>query len=245
MLLLYAALTVLGVVFDFPEILRKPAAERLDLFARHAGIVRPTYWLLALTGFTQISMTVLLAQSLPARGRTVVLFGLIFGVLAGALQTLGFIRWAVLIPYLAQAMSDPAVPDLTRQAIALVEGSFNRYAGMAVGEHTATLCLAVWTLCLGLALRGPAPVDRRLGTMGVFLAPVAVLVALEPLGVAGPVPGLLGDVAFPAWIVWLVVIAASLWRADARTAVGPRLTWRTAVWGAVLYGILAGPQLVA
>ncbi len=235
---------MLGVVFEFPEILRKPATERLDLFGRHSAIIRPVYWVLALTGFTQIAMAVLLAQSLPARSRTVVLLGLVFGVLAGAFQTLGFVRWAVLIPYLAQAMGDPAVPDVTRQAIALVEGSFNRYAGMAVGEHAATLSLSAWTLCLGLAFRGPAPLDRRLGTVGLALAPAAFLVALEPLGFAARALAVLTAVAWPAWIVWLVVVAASLWRADETTATGPPLTWRTAVWAAALYAILAAPQLV-
>ncbi len=240
-LLLYAGYTVLALVFDFPDVLRRPAVERLDLFVRQATVVRPAYWLLALTGFTQIVMAALLYQSLPARGRTVALLGLIFGVLAGALQTLGFIRWAILVPYLARAMGDPGLPDVTRQAVALVEGAFNRYAGMAVGEHLANLCLFLWTLCVGIAFRGPGPVDRRLGTIGIALAPLALLLALEQLDIAPRALGLVTDLVFPAWVVWLVVVAAALWRADPASMTGPRLTWRTAVWAGALFVVLAAP----
>lgn len=242
-LVLYAAFTVLAVVFQFPDVLRGPAAERLDLFLRTATLVRPTYWVLALTGFTQIAMAVLLFQSFPERGRTLPLFGLVFGVLAGILQTIGFIRWAILVPYLARAMGDPTVPDVTRQAIALVEGSFNRYAGMAIGEHTANLCLCLWTLCVALVMRRTPLFDRRLGIAGLILAPVAFVLALEQLDVGGGLLARVVDVGFPAWIVWLVVTATSLLRTDPASGAGPPLTWRTATWAGVLYVVLAVPML--
>lgn len=243
-LLVYAAFTVLTLVFDFPEVLRRPATERLDLFQRVQDVVRPAYWLLTLTGFTQIGLAVFLHQTFRDRGRTLAVLGLVFGVVAGALQALGFVRWVVLTPYLARALTDPAVPDVTRQAIALVEGSFNRYAGMAVGEHTATLALGLWTLCVALVMRRDPSFDPRLGAAGLGLAPLAFLVALEPVGVAprllGPLPGL----ALPAWVVWLVVTATSLWRTDPVTGAGPRLTWRTGVWACTLWVLLTVPALL-
>jgi hypothetical protein len=243
-LLVYAAFTVLALVFDFPEVLRRPATERLDLFQRVQGVVRPAYWVLTLTGFTQIVLAVFLHQAFRERGRTLLVLGLVFGVVAGALQALGFVRWVVLTPYLARALTDPAVPDVTRQAIALVEGSFNRYAGMAVGEHTATLALCLWTLCLALTMRRDPLFDRRLGSAGLALAPLALLVALEPVGVAPRLLGALAALAFPAWVVWLVVIAASLWRSDAVTGTGPRLTWRTGAWAGALWVLLTVPALL-
>lgn len=243
-LLVYAAFTVLAAVFDFPEVLRRPATERLDLFQRVQHVVRPAYWVLTLTGFTQVLLAVCLHQTFRDRGRTIAVLGMVFGVVAGTLQALGFVRWVVLTPYLARALTDPAVPDVTRQAIALVEGSFNRYAGMAVGEHAATFALCVWTLCLGLTMRRDPLFDPRLGTAGLGLAPLALLVALEPVGVAPRVLGPLAALAFPAWVVWLVVIAASLWRSDPAIGTGPRLTWRTGVWAATLWALLAVPGLL-
>jgi len=244
-LVLYAAFTVLAVVFGFPDVLRRSAAERLDLFQRAASVVRPVYWVLALTGFTQIGMAVFLFQSWRDRGRTLALFGLVFGVVTGVLQTLGFIRWVILIPYLARAMGDPRVAAETREAITLVEGSFNRYAGMAVGEHAANLCLGLWTLSLALMMRRAPLFDRRLGTVGLVLSPAAFVVALEQLELGAGWLDRLVNVAFPAWLVWLVVIAASLLRTDPAHGHGPRLTWRTATWAGILYALLAVPMLAS
>jgi hypothetical protein len=244
-LLLYAAFTVLGVVFDFPDVLRRPAAERLGLFQQVEGVVRPVYGVLTLTGFTQVVVAVMLYQAFRERGGTPLMLGLVFGVVAGVLQALGYVRWVVLTPYLARALADPAVPDVTRQAIALAEGSFNRYGGMAVGEHLATLAVGVWILCLGIAMRRDTLFDRRLGSAGIALTPLAALLALEPLGVVPRLAGPLVTLAFPAWVVWLVVIAASLWRTDPATGAGPRLTWRTAAWAGPLFVLLAAPMLVA
>jgi hypothetical protein len=188
---------------------------------------------------------VLVNQTLQDRGRALAVSGLVFGIVAGAFQTLGFVRWAVLTPYLARAATDPSLVDVTREAIALVEGSFNRYAGMAVGEHAATMALSLWTLCLALAMRRDPAFDPRLGAVGLGLTPLAVLPALEPLGVLPRSLTPAVDVAFPAWVVWLVVTAAALWRVDAATGVGPRLTWRTAAWAVPLFFLLAAPMLLA
>lgn len=244
-LVLYAAFTLLAMVFDFPDVLRRPAIERLDLFQQTRALVRPTYWVLTLTGLTQIAVTVFLFQAFRDRGRTLIVFGAVFGTLAGVFQALGFVRWAVLTPYLARAMADPGLPDVTRQAIALTEGSFNRYAGMAVGEHMGNLALSVWTFCLALSMRRDPLFDGRLGIVGLALAPLAFLMALEPLDVAPHLLGAVVNVAFPAWVVWLVVIAASLWRADPVTGQGPRLTWRTAAWAGPLFVLLAAPMILA
>jgi hypothetical protein len=45
-------------------------------------------------------------------------------------------------------------------------------------------------------------------------------------------------------VVWLVVIAASLWRSDAVTGTGPRLTWRTGAWAGTLWVLLTVPALL-
>jgi hypothetical protein len=144
-LALCAGFSLLAMVFEFPEILRQPAPYRLALYLRNQTTVQAVYWMLAMTGFTQIAMAVFLHRSFREKDSTVLSFALVFGILTGILQTVGYIRWAVLMPYLAAQMADPAASTTTREAVALVEEAFNRYAGMALGEHTANLCLGLWT----------------------------------------------------------------------------------------------------
>ena len=159
---LVVGFSILAAVFEFPEVLRATSFHRLSLYATRQSIIQPTYWILAVTGFTQIAIAVFLHRSFRDRDATVLKFALIFGILAGILQTLGFIRWAILIPCLAERMSAPGVTQAARETIALIEGAFNRYAGMAIGEHTANICVGLWTLLPGVAmLRCPLFGRRR------------------------------------------------------------------------------------
>jgi len=73
---LFAGFTVLGLVFDFPDVLRRPAVERLALYSAHQPIVQATYWLLAMTGFTQIAITGFLFRTFRDRDRATLLFAL-------------------------------------------------------------------------------------------------------------------------------------------------------------------------
>ena len=54
---LFLGFTILGMVFDFPDILRVPAAERLGLFSSRQRVIQSTYWLPAMTGFSHIFIT--------------------------------------------------------------------------------------------------------------------------------------------------------------------------------------------
>jgi len=214
---LFAGFGVLAAVFDFPEVLRLPAAERLALFRREQAVVQPTYWLLAMTGLNQVAIAVFVHRALRTQGETLAVLGLVFGVVCGVLQAAGFVRWAILIPYLAEQMAsaDPA----SARAIALVEGAFNRYAGMALGEHVANVCLGLWTILVGVALRHERALDPRLGPAAIGLGTIALVLALEQLGVAPALLGLVLDFGFPAWAVWLVLLAVALWRSDGRRQV--------------------------
>lgn len=237
---LFVGFTVLAAVFQFPEVLRLPAAERLALFRDQQAIVQPVYWMLAMTGLTQVALAVLMYRSFRQRDTTTLALALTFGVLCGILQTAGFIRWAILVPYLAERM---ATADAAAVSVAIVEGAFNRYAGMALGEHTANLCLGAWTMLTGIALRREPLVDPRLGTVAIALGPVAALLALEQLGVAPALLGLVLDLGFPAWAVWLLVLAGSLWRSQPAGETVPRLGWRTALAAAALYAAMVAPAL--
>ena len=74
------------------------------------------------------------------------------GVLAAAVQFLGLIRWPFLVPYLARAAAEPDASPARLEAVDVVFQSFNRYLGVAVGEHLGYLLTGTWTLLMGVAL---------------------------------------------------------------------------------------------
>ena len=126
--------TLLAQRFDYPDILRRPTHEVLERFrAGGTGLIL-IWWVFALSAVLFAALAVLLAVAVDDADRTVVILGLVFGVLASVVQFLGLIRWPFLVPYLAR-MAAEAGPDSPRgEAVDVVFQSFNRYLGVAVGE---------------------------------------------------------------------------------------------------------------
>jgi intracellular septation protein A len=130
---------ILAMVFEFPDILRMSAEYRLSLFLENSRIILPTYYLLALTGVTQILVSIFLRQVLDDNKATLVLLATVFGVLTGVFQAVGFIRWPILIPYIADAMANANASGVSKEVVAFAEGAFNRYVGMARGRTSGLL----------------------------------------------------------------------------------------------------------
>ena len=218
----------LMAVFRFPDILREPSPERFALFLENQNIVIPTYYLLALTGISQAIITVLLFQ-LYQQKTTIINLGLLFGILAGIFQTLGFIRWSFVIPYFADlSVSSP-------ESIGILEGAFNSYAGMAVGEHLGFLMQAGWTIFTGIAIAKTTFLDKKLGIAGIIIGSLTILFAFEPFGGMFAFLGVLTNPVESAWYIWLAFIAVSLFRKRNTPDSVPRLGYISLIIAAITW----------
>lgn len=241
-LVLFTGFTLLAQIFDFPEVLRLSAEERLARFAAASSMIIPTYWALAMTGFSQILISVLLAQSLSRETPRLAQLSLVSGVVTGFGQAMGFGRWAILVPWLAERMADPATSTTGRETIALLEGAFNRYAGMLVGEHLSNIAWGLWLAFTGLAILQGRGFDRRLGAAMVILSPLMWLLASEQLGFASPVMTWLTDYGFPLLALIHFGLAWQLIRRSPDDEAG-RLGVLAYAIGAVLYVAMIWPVL--
>jgi len=165
----------------------------------------PIYYLLALTGLSQAIISLLLFQFFKQK-TTLINLGLLFGILTGLFQTLGFIRWSFVIPYFADLSASS--PEL----IGVLEGAFNSYGGMAVGEHLGFLMQACWTIFIGIAILRTNFFDGKLGITGIIIGALTILFAFEPFGGIFSIFGELTNPVESAWYIWLVFIAVSLFR---------------------------------
>jgi hypothetical protein len=206
---------ILMAVFEFPDVLRESAEYRFHLFLEHKDIIIPIYYFLALTGITQIIMSVLLYRMMDQQA-VLVMVGAVFGVLCGIFQVEGFIRWPILIPYLATAQG------VSGDVVAFVEGAFNRYAGMAIGEHLGFLMQAAWTVFFGLAILKEKLFTRSLGWTGILIGIATFVMSMESLGGIFSICGELTNPVESAWYIWLVFLAISLFRTDPEKLEGPR-----------------------
>lgn len=212
--LLVAGFLILMDQFAFPEILRATSQERLALFQKNRETIIPAYYMMGLTGLTQVCLAVMFHQSFAKPGSTLLMAALVAGVLAGAFQTMGFMRWPIAIPYLADAMAN-ASTDEVRGVVTLLEGLLNRYAGMVIGEHLGFLAQGSWTVLTGIAMLRYPLFAWPYGVVGVLLGVGILASSLEQLGGAFEFIGFLSAPVSAAWLGWLVMCGVSLSRTQA------------------------------
>ena len=127
--------TLLAQRFDYPDILRRPTHEVLERFRAGGSSLLLIWWVFALSGVLLAPLVVLLATQLGDADGNVVAVSVAVGVLASAVQFLGMIRWPFLVPYLAREAARSGPNSARGEAVDVAFQSFNRYLGVAVGEH--------------------------------------------------------------------------------------------------------------
>ena len=208
------AFGLLAARFDYPDVLRRPTGEVLAAFAAGGTRLVLTWWAFALTALAMVPLTVLLSGALT--GADAVLLPLVTttGVLAAAVQFLGLVRWPFLVPYLAREHADPRASETRREAVDVVFQAFNRYLGVAVGEHLGYALTGAWTALAGVAMTQSDAVPGALGIAGLVLGPVLALCALEFVGPNEPhgwrVAATLTPPAYVAWSLWLIATGIAL-----------------------------------
>jgi Domain of unknown function (DUF4386) len=240
--LLVAGFLILADQFGFPEILRATSVERLAQFQRNQGLIVPAYYMMALSGLTQIALAVLFHQSFARPGSTLLVAALVAGVLAGAFQVMGFMRWPIAVPYLAEQMAAAPTAEM-REVVALLEGLLNRYAGMVIGEHLGFLAQGTWTMLISLAMFRSPLFAWPYGGVGFVLGALIFVSAFEQLGGPFEAIGFLSAPVSAAWLGWLLTCGVSLSRTQA-DGVGPRFFVFSALGLALLMGGLAATAIM-
>jgi hypothetical protein len=183
---------LLQMTFDYPGILREPAGEILRRFAAGGPSLVLLWYGFALTPALFIPAAILLRRVFPTTSAVVDL-AVPLGVLAGAVQVVGLVRWPFLVPDLARTFLDPAASEATQAATLAVFSAFHQYAGVAIGEHLGYLFTGAWTIVIAGAMLTSSVFRPWLGWAGIVSA-IGILVGLlEPAGFA--LAGKINDVA--------------------------------------------------
>jgi len=201
--------TLLQTLFEYPDILRQPTAEVLTKFQAGGPSLVAVWYVLTLTAILFIPISLLVHRVLADREASTLLWiATTFGVVAGVAQTLGFLRWPFLVPSLAQAYLAPGASAAQQAATAAVFDAFNRYAGMAIGEHLGYLSTSVWTFLIAARMLRVPLFGRWIGIAGMALAIGVATGLLEPAGVAWA--GAVNAISYLAWAAWLMIVGVML-----------------------------------
>ena len=112
----------------------------------------------------------------------------LMGVITGIVQVLGFIRWVFLAPALITMYFDPSASQATKDAILVVQEAFNRYGGVAVGEHLGWMFNGLWIVLLGLYIARNHGYFLKpwMGYMTMSLGLLLLISSAEQFGYAPP-----------------------------------------------------------
>jgi hypothetical protein len=166
------------------------------------------WWGFAMTAVLLAPLAVLVAAALQGADPTLLAVGAAVGVVAAVVQALGLIRWPFLVPYLARVAGEEHPSAAREEAVDVVFQSFNRYLGVAVGEHLGYLLTGAWSALVGAAMTQTSAVPWWLGVIGILIGAALALCSLEFVGRTGEdgwkVAAALTPIVYVAWSLWLV-----------------------------------------
>lgn len=209
-----AAFAALAAKFDYPDILRRSSEEVLERFHQGGSALVLLWWGFAMTAVLFAPLAVLLSGVLRGADTVLLSVASTVGVLAAIVQFLGLVRWPFLVPYLARTITEPDATPARKEAVDVVFQSFNRYLGVAVGEHLGFLLTGAWSVLVGIAMLQTTLVHPALGIAGVVIGVVLALCSLEFVGPferhGWNVAASLTPIAYVAWSLWLLVAGIAL-----------------------------------
>ncbi len=215
-----AAATVLSSTFDWPDILREPAAVVLAAAdAGGAGLVWTwfaTAWTYALLGVPLL----LLPAALGRKDDAVLRVATTVGAASVLLSLVGFLRWVFVVPPLAQTW---VTGDATvRAATEAAWTAQHQFAGALLGEHLGQVLVILWSVVVSVAVLRGRLLPAWTGWAGLAASALYLLNQGDVLATA--VPGFpvwaeAGLVGSTAWGLWVAALGVALLRRPRATDV--------------------------
>jgi hypothetical protein len=196
-----AGFTVLGSVFEYPQILAEPTADILALFREHQGTVMLWFFVLALSAAMLAPAGIWLGR---ISGGTLGRWIAGVGIAAATVQVVGLQRWVTLVPHISEDALDPSKRASAEDRFHL----WHTLLGTVIGETLGYALTATFTVLVVIALRRSV-LPRWLALTGYGAAALIATGVLIPLIEATSLTNFAGYVA---WCAWLLAVAVVLFR---------------------------------
>ena len=168
-------------LFDYDDVLRRPAGEVLELFHAGGTPLVIAWWTFGLSAIGFAIAAMLLGEALKDGKAKLATGFTLFGVLSGVFQAAALLRWTFAIPSIATSYVQAAEGSAERAAAISSYEALNTFAGVGMGEHLGQVLLMVWTLGAGLALMRMGGAMKWIGAAGLVTLPLWVVGQTELL----------------------------------------------------------------
>lgn len=201
------AFTGLGIVFDYPAVLDKPATQVLITFAANQAVI--SFWFLLLAAGAGLLAPI--AMRVGRIGTSAALRASVpVGIVAAAVQVTGLLRWPLLMPSLAARTGEASAADSFEAA--------NLWLGTVLGESIGYALTATWTVLVAIGLHrsvfSGSLTGRFMLVTGTVSAAMIACGIVEPFDV--PEAGLSNFIGYIVWSGWLVALAVIVLRGSSR-----------------------------
>ncbi|MDB5525676.1 MAG: hypothetical protein JWM58_3439 [Rhizobium sp.] len=210
---------LLGSSFDYPDILRRPAADVLERFHTGGASLVLTWYAFMLSAVFMVPVVAALGVHLPTLRTSPALrmIGVSSGFAAGLLQAIGLSRWVFAVPQLARIQSDPQSSDLMRSNAQSAFDLLNHWGGVAIGEHLGQIFTVLFVLSLAISqIIATGKWNRAAGAIGLLTAIFITIGLGEGIMIAtGADTGILGLFSVFGYLgltLWLIATGVSLLR---------------------------------
>lgn len=190
--------------FEYPDILRKPTDTILRRFQEGGASLRRLWYAFTFSAVLFTPVPVMVQQVFQPDAPWYLAVGTTLGVLAGAVQFLGLIRWPFLVPTLADLYTRSGATQATRDAVEVVFQAFHRYVGVAIGEHLGYIFTSLWTILLCVAMIQTDLVNPLFGWLGMIPALGVLTGVFEETGFKAA--GAINAISYILWSLWLVAL---------------------------------------
>jgi hypothetical protein len=204
------AATVLSSTFDWPDILREPAAVVLPAVVAGGTSLVWTWFATAWTYAVLIVPILLLPAAVGRRGDPVLRVATYFGATSVVLSLIGFLRWVFVVPPLADSyVSGDAV---TRAAVDAAWTAQHQFGGALLGEHLGQLMALAWSVAVSVTILRSRVLPRWLGVAGLVVSALYLTNQGDILATAVPgfpvwnLGGLIGSTSWGLWVAALGVM---------------------------------------
>ena len=119
-------------------------------------------------------------------------------------------RWPFLVPYLARLSQDPTATQSARETAGVVFQAFNRYLGVAVGEHLGYALTGLWSILFSIGALWSSPLPAWIAIAGIVIGAMLLIGSLEFVGPfeknGWKISGFLVTVGYLLLSVWMLVL---------------------------------------
>jgi hypothetical protein len=203
-----AGFTVLGSVFEYPQILEEPTADILALFREHQRAVMAWFGVLVVSAALMAPAGIWLGR---IAGGTLGRWIAGVGIAAATVQVVGLQRWVTLVPGISQDALDSARRASAEDRFEL----WHTLLGKLIGETVGYALTAAFTVLVVTALRRTV-LPAWLAYIGYVAAVLIATGAVIPVVDAASLTNFAGYVA---WCAWLLAVAAVLFQVKDRRPV--------------------------